>query len=80
MAMGVPVVVARGCGEAVDAEPERDFLLAESIDDYVRQISRLLESQGERSAVGQAAREKVLQRYSWEAHLAAIDVRLEAPA
>ena len=80
MAMGVPVVVARGCGEAVDAEPERDFLLAESIEDYVRQISRLLESQGERSAVGQAAREKVLQRYSWEAHLAAIDVRLEAPA
>ena len=80
MAMGVPVVVARGCGEAVDAEPERDFLLAESIDDYVRQISRLLESQGERSAVGRAAREKVLRRYSWEAHLGAIDLQLEAPA
>lgn len=80
MAMGVPVVVARGCGEAVDAEPERDFFLAESIDDYVRQIFRLLESQGERNAVGRAAREKVLQRYSWEAHLAAIDLQLEAPA
>jgi len=64
----------------VDAEPGGDCVLAESSDESVCQISRLLESQGERSAVGQAAREKVLQRYSWEAHLAAIDLQLEAAA
>ena len=73
MAMGLPVVVAKGCGEAVDAVPERDFLLAESIEDHVRQITALLESPGRRASMGQAARRQVVLRYSWSAHLSIID-------
>ena len=73
MAMGLPVVVAKGCGEAVDAVPERDFLLAESIEDHVRQIMALLESPGRRASMGQAARRQVVLRYSWSAHLSIID-------
>ena len=80
MAMAVPVVVARGCGEAVDAVPEQDFLLAESAEDHVRQIKALLASPERRSAVGEAARRQVVRRYSWDAHLAIIDRYLEPVA
>ena len=73
MAMAVPVVVARGCGEAVDAVPEQDFLLAESAEDHVQQINALLASPERRAAVGEAARRQVVRRYSWDAHLAIID-------
>lgn len=71
--MAVPVVVARGCGEVMDAVPEQDFLLAESAEDHVRQIKALLASPERRSAVGEAARRQVVRRYSWDAHLAIID-------
>ncbi|GHU35218.1 glycosyl transferase [Betaproteobacteria bacterium] len=77
MSMGVPVVVARGCGEAVDAVPERDLLLAESVDDHVRQVMALLESPERRVSVGQAARQQVVQCYSWDAHLSIIDRHIE---
>ena len=78
MAMGLPVVVAKGCGEAVDAVPERDFLLADSTEDHLAQISALLESPERRAAMGQAARRQVVQRYSWDAHLSIIDQYLES--
>lgn len=80
MAMAVPVVVARGCGEAVDAVPEQDFLLAESADDHVRQINALLGSKERRVAVGEAARRQVVRRYSWDAHLSIIDRYIETMA
>ena len=78
MAMGLPVVVARECGGAVDAMPERDFLTAESAEDYVRQIGILLDSPERCAAIGKAAREQVVARYSWDAHLSIIDRYLES--
>ena len=76
MAMARPVVVAKGCGEAVDAVAERDFLLADSVEEHVQQIDALLSSPERREAMGKAARQQVLARYSWEAHLAVIDQHL----
>jgi len=76
--MGLPVVVAKGCGEAVDAVPERDFLLADSIEDHLTQIAALLESPERRTAMGEAARRQVVLRYSWDAHLSIIDQHLES--
>lgn len=78
MAMGLPVVVAKGCGEAVDAVPERDLLLADSAEDHLAQIAALLESAERRVAMGQAARRQVVLRYSWDAHLSIIDQYLES--
>jgi glycosyltransferase involved in cell wall biosynthesis len=43
----------------------------------VRQIGCLLQSPERAAAVGEAARERVLARYSWNAHLANIDRYLE---
>lgn len=77
MAMAQPVVVARGCGEAVDAVPGTDLVLADDVKDYVEQVSALLASPEKRSQIGSAARQRVLRRYSWDAHLSIIDRHLE---
>ncbi|MDR2788922.1 MAG: TIGR03087 family PEP-CTERM/XrtA system glycosyltransferase [Candidatus Accumulibacter sp.] len=78
MAMALPVVVARGCGEAVDAVPERDLLLAGSAEEHVRQIAALLESPERCASMGAAARRQVVRRYAWDAHLSIIDHHVEA--
>lgn len=77
MAIGLPVVASQECAGAVDAVPERDFLTAGSVEDYVRQIECLLQSPARASAMGKAAREQVLARYSWDAHLSRIDRYLD---
>jgi sugar transferase (PEP-CTERM/EpsH1 system associated) len=77
MAMGLPVVASQECAGPVDAVAERDFLTAGTAGDYVRQIGCLLQSPERAAAVGQAARERVVARYSWSAHLANIDRYLE---
>jgi sugar transferase (PEP-CTERM/EpsH1 system associated) len=77
MAMGLPVVASQECAGPVDAVAERDFLTAGTAGDYVRQIGCLLQSPERAAAVGEAARERVLARYSWNAHLANIDRYLE---
>ena len=76
--MARPVVVERGCGEAVDAVPGRDFLLAEGAADYIEQVDALLGSPERGQAMGSEARRQILRRYSWDAHLVLIDRHLEA--
>ncbi len=80
MAMGLPVVASQECAGAVDAVPERDFLTAATVDDYLRQIESLLQSPDRAAAMGKAAREQVLARYSWDAHLSSIDRYLDESA
>ncbi|MBS1156129.1 MAG: sugar transferase [Proteobacteria bacterium] len=77
MAMRLPVVASQECAGAVDAVPGRDFLTAASIEDYQRQIEFLLRSPEHAAAMGKAARDQVLARYSWDAHLSVIDRYLE---
>lgn len=79
MAMGLPVVASQECAGPIDAVAERDFLTAATADDYVRQIGSLLQSPERAKAMGQAAREQVLTRYSWDAHLSRIDRYLVEP-
>jgi sugar transferase (PEP-CTERM/EpsH1 system associated) len=78
MAMGLPVVASQECAGPVDAVPERDFLTAGTVEDYQRQIESLLQSPDRAAAMGKAARQQVLVRYSWDAHLSVIDRYLEA--
>lgn len=77
MAMGLPVVASQECAAAVDAVPGRDFLSAETVEDYLQHIDSLLQSPERAAAMGKAARERVLVRYSWEAHLSGIDQYLD---
>jgi len=78
MAVGRPVLASQACAGAVDAVVGRDFLSAATPDDYVREITTLLADPARATALGEAARARVLARYSWEAHLARIDAYLEA--
>ncbi len=78
MAMGRPVVASRECAEPVDAVEARDLMTAGTVAEYQRQIETLLLSPERAAAMGQAARQRVVERYSWTAHLARIDRYLEA--
>ncbi len=73
MAMGRPVVASTACAGAIDAEPGRDLLPAESASDFVAAIDGLLNDSGRAATIGESARQRVLGRYSWEAHMSGID-------
>ena len=61
------------CATPIDAVAERDFLTAGGIDDFVAQVDSLLREPARAAAIGVAGRERVLERYSWDAHLSTID-------
>jgi polysaccharide biosynthesis protein PslH len=79
MAMGRPVVAARACVAALQAQADVEIVAAESAHEYAAAIEALLSDPEQAQRVGSAARHCVLQRYSWSAHLAGIDKYLNPP-
>ena len=77
MAMARPVVASTACAGPIAAAPGEELLAAESTDDYVQAIARLLANPAHADNIGDAARRCVLGHYSWDAHLALIDRFLE---
>lgn len=77
MAMARTVVAAQPCVEAIDAVPGKEIVAATTVDDYVRSIDELLEAPDKASAIGEAARRRIKENYSWEAHMSGIDRYLE---
>ncbi|MBK7674454.1 MAG: TIGR03087 family PEP-CTERM/XrtA system glycosyltransferase [Candidatus Accumulibacter sp.] len=77
MAMAMPVVASQECATAIDAIPERDFLTAGTISQFVSQVESILREPGRALSIGTAARQQVLARYSWDAHLSIIDRYLD---
>ena len=73
MAMGRPVVAAQSCVQAIDAVDGVDLQSAANAEDYLLHIGTLLQSPDHAAAMGQAGRRRVVQHYSWDAHLAGID-------
>ncbi|MBS1139938.1 MAG: hypothetical protein H6R13_1391 [Proteobacteria bacterium] len=73
MAMCRPVVASVECAAAVDADKGEELITAETPADFVREIEALLHDEARSAAIGQAARQRVVTRYSWDAHLAGID-------
>ncbi len=80
MAMGRPVIASAECAAAVDAIVGQEFLTATSPDDYISAITQILETPEAAADIGKAARQRVIERYSWEAHMKAIDPYLPAPS
>lgn len=76
MAMGRPVVAARDCVEAISAERGSELLDAADADAFVREAGALLRDPARAAAIGAAGRRRVLQDYSWDAHLAAFERHL----
>lgn len=77
MAMAQAVVAAQSCIEAIDTVPGQEIVPATTADDYVRCIGELLLAPDKASVLGQAARQRVKECYSWEAHISGIDRYLE---
>lgn len=69
MAMGRPVVAAASCVEAIDALPGQHLAAATSAQDYVLEITKLLDSPDAARDMGVAGRRCVEARYSWDARL-----------
>ena len=79
MAMARPVIASAECAAAVDAEKGTELLIAVDPAEYMAEMSRVLDAPGTAIAIGHAARQRVVERYSWEAHLATIDRYLPSP-
>jgi sugar transferase (PEP-CTERM/EpsH1 system associated) len=79
MAMARPVIVTSGALEGIDAEPDRDLLLADTPQDFAAAAIRLA-STHDTTAIGQAARRKILQSYDWSIQLRRYDTLLRPPA
>lgn len=73
MAMARPVVAASNCLQAIEAEQGVELLGAAQASEYIEAIDQLLQDAPRRAAMGQAARQRVLQSYAWSARLAALD-------
>ncbi len=65
MARGVPVVSTSIGADGLDLEPGRHLMIADSPTEFARAVLDLLAQPGQRYAIAQAARERVLERYDW---------------
>ena len=77
--MARPVIASAECAAAVDAEKGTELLTAVSPEEYIAELSRVLDAPDTANSLGQAARRRVVERYSWDAHLEAIDRYLPSP-
>jgi sugar transferase (PEP-CTERM/EpsH1 system associated) len=80
MAMARPVVTSTSCAKSVDAAAGSELLAATEAADFVARIDALLRAPERAAAIGAAGRARVLASYSWGAHLARIDLHIDALA
>ncbi len=80
MAMARPVIASSECASAVDAKPGDEFLVARDAREFVSLVTAVVAGPERAASVGTAARNAVLARYSWDAHLAGIDSHIAPSA
>lgn len=79
MAMARPVIASAECAAAVDAVKDTELLTATIPAEYIAELSRVVDSPDTTISIGHAARQRIIESYSWEAHLEAIDRYLPPP-
>jgi polysaccharide biosynthesis protein PslH len=77
MAMGVPVVTSRVAAGGVDALDGQHFLVAETPEQYVGAIVRVLGDPAERGRLAAAARARMLSHHAWGASMKRLDGIIE---
>ncbi len=70
MAMARPVVASAPAFEGIDAEPGQHLLVAESANDEAHLVLELLANPPRADVIGQAARQRMLERYVWDETMA----------
>ena len=76
MAMGVPVVCSDIAARGIDAIAGEHVLVAKSVEEYVLQISRVLESAEERKRLSKAGRARMLSHHTWDIAMEKMDMNL----
>lgn len=77
MAMARPVVAAAECVDAIHDATSAEVLRATDPGDYVEAIEALLREPARGEQIGAAGRRRVIESYSWSAHLKALDLQIE---
>ena len=80
MAMAVPVVASPDCVKPLQARVGSEVLTAADAADFVRELDALLLDPARARAIGAAGRRRVLDSYSWSAHLRLLDDRIDMMA
>ena len=70
MAMARPVVASPGAFPGIEAEPGRDLMVAAEPEEQAEAILALVADPQRAAAMGQAARRRMVEGYSWDAQLA----------
>ena len=76
MAMARPVVTVPSCADAIGATEQQGVIRAADAAAFVAALGKLLQDTERTRALGLAARQCVVDTYSWQAHLGAIDAYL----
>jgi polysaccharide biosynthesis protein PslH len=79
MAMMKPVIASAECAVAVDAEKGTELLTAVTPSDYIAEMSRVIDAPEVSAEIAKAARRRVVEHYSWDAHLEAVERYLPSP-
>jgi sugar transferase (PEP-CTERM/EpsH1 system associated) len=77
MAMAKPVVLSQAPAVGLGAEPGVHCEVAGNAGLFADRVVALLQDPGRRERMGAAARQRVVEAYSWEAHLAVLERLLE---
>lgn len=77
MAMGVPVVTSRVAAGGVDAEADKHLLVADSPDEIVAAVLRIVESPVERERLAKAGRARMLSHHAWPQSMQRLDTLIE---
>ena len=66
MALGIPCITTSMANNALHAKPEKEILIADSAEDFVEQINRLLQNSEFREEIIKNGRQFILQNYNWD--------------
>lgn len=68
MSMGLPMVVTSVANEGIKAIPEENILIGDTAEQFAKQVVSLLKDEAKRKQIGAAAREFIVEKWSWEKH------------
>ncbi len=72
MAMAKAVVASPAAAEGIDAVPNRDLIVADGVEAEAAAVLALIDAPMRARLIGDAARKRMVERYSWDATLASL--------
>jgi sugar transferase (PEP-CTERM/EpsH1 system associated) len=73
MSMGLPMVITSAANEGIKAIKGKHVLIADSAQDFADQIIQLLRNPERSANLGAAAREFIIEEWSWEKHFSDLE-------